>query len=75
MMPPPKDNCPNFKVDEFFRWLQHIWKEAWVLAKEFLLDEQTCKMQGKSQYKSRCGKIKRLGNGLQGDCIVDDGYT
>ncbi len=28
MTPPPKDKCPNFKVDEFFRWLQHIWKEA-----------------------------------------------
>jgi hypothetical protein len=43
--------------------------------KESSLDEQTCKMQRKSQYKSRCGKFKRLGDGLQGGCIADDGYT
>ncbi len=23
----------------------------------------------------RCGKFKRLGDGLQGDCIADNGYT
>ena len=23
----------------------------------------------------RCGKYKRLGNGIQTDCIADDGYT
>jgi hypothetical protein len=33
------------------------------------------KMQGKSEYKVCCGKFKRLGNGLQGDCIGDNGYT
>jgi hypothetical protein len=73
--PPPKDKCPNFKVDELFRWLRHIWKEAWCLGKEFSIDEQTCKMQGKSEYKTRCGKYKRLGDGIQTDCIADDGYT
>jgi hypothetical protein len=40
--PPPKDKCPNFKVDEFFCWLRYIWKEVWVLAKGFSFDEQTC---------------------------------
>ena len=49
MMPPPKKQCPNFKVDELFRWLRYIWKEAWVLAKDFSNDEQSCKMQGKSE--------------------------
>ena len=39
------------------------------------MDEQTTKMQGKSEYKTRCGKFKRLGDGIQGDCITDDGYT
>ena len=38
------------------------------------MDKQTTKMQGKCEYKS-CGKFKRLGDGLQGDCIADDGYT
>jgi hypothetical protein len=46
-----------------------------VLAKEFSINEQSCKMQGKSEYKVCCGKFKRLGNGLQGDCIADNGYT
>jgi hypothetical protein len=74
MVPPAKDKCPNFKVDEF-RWLRHIWKEAWILAQGFSLDEQTCIMQGESEYKTRCGKFKRIGDGLQGDCIADNGYT
>jgi hypothetical protein len=75
MTPPSKDRCPNFKVDELFRWCRYIWKEAWCLGKEFSVDEQTCKMQGKSEYKTRCGKYKRLGDGIQIDCIADDGYT
>ncbi len=62
--PPPKDKCPNFKVDEFFCWLRYIWKEAWVLATGFSVNKQTCKMQGKSEYKSCCGKFN-----------ADDGYT
>jgi hypothetical protein len=32
-------------------------------------------MQGKSKYKTRCGKFKRLGDGIQTDAIADDGYT
>ena len=39
------------------------------------VDEQTCKMQGKCEYKTRCGKFKRLGDGLQTNCIADDGFT
>jgi hypothetical protein len=45
-----------------------------VLAKEFSNNEQLCKMQGKSEYKVRCEKFKRLGDGLQADCIADDRY-
>ena len=26
MMPPPKLQFPNYKVDEFFWWNRHIWK-------------------------------------------------
>jgi hypothetical protein len=64
MSPPAKDKCPNFKVDKFFWWLRHIWKEAWLLAEGFLVDEQTCKMHGKCKYRSRCGKFKQLGDVL-----------
>ena len=45
------------------------------MGEDFSMDEQTTKMQGKSEYKTRCGKFKRLGDGIQGDCIADDGYT
>ncbi len=38
-------------------------------------DEQTCSMQGKSQYKTRCEKHKRIGDGIQTNTIADDGYT
>eukprot|EP00957_Ditylum_brightwellii_P116312 8871977-Ditylum_brightwellii.AAC.1 len=73
--PPPKERCPNYKVDSFFRWLQHIWKKAWLLGPRVSADEQTTSMQGKSEYKVCCGKCKRIGDGIQADCIVDDGYT
>jgi hypothetical protein len=77
MTPPSKTKCPNFKVNEykFSRWLRHKWKEAWVLAEKFSIDEQTTKCQGQCEYKCQCGKVKRLGDGLQGDCITDNRYT
>ncbi len=40
-VPQPKDKCPNFKVDEFFWWLWYVWKEAWILGQNFLVNEQT----------------------------------
>ena len=73
--PPPAHECPNYKVDEFHRWLRYIMPQAWNLSKNFSVDEQTCKMQGKSIHKTRCGKYKRLGDGIQCDAIADDGYT
>ena len=65
MIPPSKDRCPNFKVNELFRWLLYIWKEAWVLVENLSIDEQTTKCQGKCEYKCHCGKFKRIGDGLQ----------
>ena len=73
--PPERAKCPNYKCDEFFCWLRYIWKKAWVLGRNFSVDKQTCSMQGQSMYKTRCGKFKRIGDGLQTDCIADDGYT
>jgi hypothetical protein len=74
-IPPPKPSCPNVKVDEFFRWMRFIFAEAWELGENCSVDEQTCRMQGKSEYKTRCGKYKRIGDGIQADCIADDRYT
>ena len=31
-------------------------------------------MQRKSKYKNRYGEFKRIGDGIQTDCMVDDGY-
>ncbi len=39
------------------------------------MNEQTTKMQGKSEYKTCCGKFMWLGDGIQGNCIANDGYT
>jgi hypothetical protein len=75
MTPPLKTQCPNFKINELFQWLCYIWKEAWELAKDFSIDKQSCKMQGKSEYKTCCSKFKRLRDGIQGNCIANDGYT
>ncbi len=44
------------------------------MGKEFLNGKQSCKMQGKPEYKVCCGRFKRLDDGLQGDCIANDGY-
>jgi len=72
---PPRAECPNYKVNEFFNWLRYIWKHAWDLGPTVSADEQTCSMQGQSIYKTRCGKFKRIGDGIQTDAIADDGYT
>ena len=32
-------------------------------------------MQGRSEYKTRCGKFKRIGDGIQTNCIANDCYT
>jgi len=45
------------------------------LGEGFSIDEQTTKCQGKCEYKTCCGKFKRIGDGLPGDCITNNGYT
>ena len=64
-VPPPRGECPNFKVDELFRWMRYILPEAWVCSPDLSADEQTAKCQCKTQHKSRCGRQKRIGDGLQ----------
>jgi hypothetical protein len=44
MNPPPKTQCPNFKIDKLIQWLRYIWKEAWELEKAFSVDKQLCQM-------------------------------
>ena len=75
MMPPSKLQFPNYKVDKFFRWNRHIWKEAWTLNKNFSINEQTRKMQGQINYKTQCGMFNSIGDRIQTNCMTDDGYT
>ena len=72
---PPRAECPNYKCHSLLAWARHIWPQGWVVSRVFAADEQTCPMRGKSIYKTRCGKCKRIGDGLQCDCLADDGYT
>eukprot|EP00957_Ditylum_brightwellii_P193247 14714423-Ditylum_brightwellii.AAC.1 len=30
--PPPKERCPNYKVDSLFTWMGYTWKKMWLLA-------------------------------------------
>ena len=46
-----------------------------IAAKIFASDKQTCPMRGKSIFKNRCGKFKRISKRLQADCFADDGCT
>ncbi len=75
IVPPLQEQCPNYKTNDFFNWLHHIWKEASILGPTVSANEQTCSMQGKLQYNTRCRKCKQNGDGIQTDAIADDGYT
>jgi hypothetical protein len=65
MLPPPKSQCPNFKVDELFRWLRHIWKEAWVLGKGFSNDEQPARCRGSRNIRPDVGSSSGWGTGYR----------
>ena len=73
--PPNKLEFLNIKCDEFFQWIRFMMKEAQILSKDFSVDKQTCMIQGKYVYKIRCGKYKRIGDGIQPDCVADDSFT
>eukprot|EP00957_Ditylum_brightwellii_P103697 7900173-Ditylum_brightwellii.AAC.1 len=55
--------------------LKYTWKKVCLLAEDVSADEQMVAMQGWSDYKVQCNKHKRIGDGLQAECIADDGYT
>ena len=74
-MPPERKKCPKHKCDSTFCWFRHIIKAVWVVCKTCGANEQTCPMRAISEFKTRCGKFKRIGGGIQADCLADDGYT
>ena len=73
--PPPKKECPNYKCHELMDWARFMWRQGWILNPDFSIDEQVSMVTGKSEYKSRTGLFKRIGDGLPADTLADDGYT
>lgn len=71
---PSRKTHPNFKVDEYFRHLQIIFRYAWMPGRDLSGDEQTMGFKGKHADKLRI-TYKKEGDGFQCDCIADDGYT
>ena len=58
-----------------FKWARYIWRKAWITAENFSADEQIAVCQGTSEYITRCGGYKRIGDGFPVDCLADNGYT
>jgi len=71
---PSRKTHPNFKVDEYLRHLQRIFRYAWKPGRDVSGDEQTMGFQGRHTDKIRI-TYKKEGDGFQCDCICDDGYT
>ena len=72
IIPPP--NSPNWKIEEFLKWIKIVSKKAWRLAKRISVDEQTNGFQWR--HPSKLGiTYKKEGDGFQCDSLSDDGYT
>ena len=71
---PSRKTHPNFKVDEFLRHLQLIFRYAWLPGRDLSGDEQTMGFKGQHADKLRIN-YKKEGDGFQADCLADDGST
>jgi len=71
---PPRKSHPNFKVDEYLRHIQLIFRYAWMPGRDLSGDEQTMGFKGRHPDKQRI-TYKKEGDGFQCDCLADDGYT
>ena len=71
---PPRRTHPNFKIDEFLRHLEIIWRYGWMPKRDLSCDEETIGFQGRHADKLRI-TYKAEGDGFQCDAICDDGYT
>ncbi len=70
---PSRKTHPNFKVDEFLRHLQLIFRYAWLPGQDISGDKQT--MEFKGQHAQATITYKKESDGFQADCLADDGYT
>ena len=72
IIPPP--NIPNWKIEEFLKWIKRVSKKAWRLAKRISVGEQTTGFQGRHPSKLLITYKKEV-DGFQCDALCDDGYT
>ena len=70
---PLQKTHPNFKVDEFLRDRQLVWRYMWRLTRNIAGDEQTMRFKGYHTNKLRV-TYKKEGEGFQVDAISNDGY-
>ncbi len=70
-VPIPCVNVPTSRSTSLQLLIGSILKVAWDLGPTVSVDERNCSMQGKFQYKTRCGKYKRILDGIQMDDIVN----
>ena len=71
---PSKKTHPKFKVDEYFRHIQNIFRYCWMPGCDLSTDEQTMGFKGQHVDKLRI-TYKKECDGFQCDCIVEDGYN
>ena len=69
---PPKKTHPKFKVDEYFRHIQTIFRYCWIPGRDLSTDEQTMGLKGDHADKL-CITHKKESDGFQFDCITYDG--
>ena len=58
---PPRMENPNHKIDPFLKWIKEVSMKAWNLARNFSVDEQTMRMQGRHPMKVSPTKKKVTG--------------
>ena len=71
---PSRKTHPNFKVDEFLRHLQLIFRYVWLPGWDLSGNEQTMGFKGQHADKLWIN-YKKEGDGFQANCLADDGYT
>ena len=66
--------APLVKCEPMLSYVRMKWGRGWRPGKCLSLDEETMGFKGRSGLVVRI-KNKNEGDGLQVDCICDDGYT
>ena len=65
---------PLVKLEPMLSYMRMKWQRGWRPGKDLALDEETVGFKGRCSLVVRI-KNKNEGDGLQADCICDEGYT